>query len=150
MRYEWNRARGVAAQVVGEAVERLSDDHGGVCPSWALVDEARPPDSDLHPLFEWDDRSAAEAFRRDQARHHIRELRVVRVEDDEPVQAFVHIVRLTADGPVEGYRSTRLVVQSSDERQQMIDEARAGLTAWHRRWRHLSGLREVVDSVVSW
>ena len=151
MRYAWNRSRGVDAQVVGETVERLSDEHGGVCPSWALVDEARPDGSALHPMFEWNDWTAAEAYRRDQARHHIRELRVVTAEDEEPVQAFVHIVRVGPDGPVEGYRLTRLVVRCADERRQMLDEALAGLRAWRRRYAHLSelaGAVEFVDSLV--
>ena len=147
MRYEWNRSRGVSAQVVGETVERLSDVNGGVCPSWALVDEARPEGSALHPMFEWNDWTAAEAYRRDQARHHIRELRVVTADDEEPVQAFVHIVRVGPDGPVEGYRSTRLVVESSDETAQMLDEALSGLRAWQRRYEHLSELADVVNDV---
>ena len=149
MRYEWNRSRAVHAQVVGETVERLSESHGGVCPSWALVDEARPEGSALHPMFEWDDWTAAEAFRRDQARHHIRELRIVMVEGDEPVQAFVHIIRDGEDGPVEGYRSTRLVVQSVDETRQMLDEALAGLRAWQRRYSHLHELAGEVGEVIA-
>ena len=149
MRYEWNRARGVPAQVVGETVERLSDENGGVCPSWALVDEARPDESALHPMFEWDDWTAAEAYRREQARHHIRELRVVTVEGEEPVQAFVHIIRVGEDGPVEGYRSTRLVVQSLDETKQMLGEALAGLRAWQRRYRHVGDLVDEVGQVIA-
>ena len=147
MRYAWNRSRAVDAQVVGETVERLSDEHDGVCPSWALVDKARPDGSALHPMFEWDDWAAAEAFRRDQARHHIRELRVVTEEDEEPVQAFVHIVRVGRDGPVEGYRATRLVVESLDETAQMLAEALAGLRAWRRRYAHLSELDRVFAAV---
>jgi len=149
MRYEWNRSRGVSAQVVGETVERLSDVNGGVCPSWALVDEARPEGSALHPMFEWNDWTAAEAYRREQARHHIRELRVVTADDEEPVQAFVHIVRVGPDGPVEGYRSTRLVVESSDETAQMLDEALSGLRAWQRRYSHLKDLVDEVAQVIA-
>jgi hypothetical protein len=147
MRYAWNRGRGVQAQVVGEAVERIADSHGGVCPSWAMVDEARPDDSELHPLFEWNDYTAAEAFRRDQARHHIRELRVVLEEGEEPVQAFVHIIRMGDDGPVEGYRATRMVVQSVDECRQMLDEALSSLRAWKRRYEHLSELSDVFQVI---
>ena len=147
MRYEWNRSRGVSAQVVGETVERLSDVNGGVCPSWALVDEARPEGSALHPMFEWNDWTAAEAFRREQARHHIRELRVVTADDEEPVQAFVHIVRVGPDGPVEGYRSTRLVVREKGEYAQVMNDALSGLRAWERRYKHLSELEKVFDVI---
>ena len=147
MRYEWNRSRGVSAQVVGETVERLSGVNGGVCPSWALVDEARPEGSALHPMFEWNDWTAAEAYRREQARHHIRELRLVTADHEEPVQAFVHIIRMDGDRPVEGYRLTSLVVQSVDECKQMLDEALAGLRAWQRRYEHFIELADMVNDV---
>jgi hypothetical protein len=147
MTYVWNRSRSIDADVVGFAVERIADEHGGVCPSWAMVDVARPEESELHPLFEWDDFAAAESFRREQARHHIRELRVVVDSEEEPVQAFVHIVRASDDGPVEGYRATRFVVQSVDECKQMLDEAMSGLRAWQRRYRHLNELTEVFQVI---
>ena len=149
MRYAWNRARSVDPQVFGKAVEDISIRNGGVCPSWALVDEARPSVSPLHAMFEWDDFSAAEAYRRDQARHHIRELRIVKETDqgEEHVQAFVHVVRLHEDAPVEGYRLTSLVVQSRDEYAQVMDEALSGLRAWQRRYSHLDDLEKVLSVI---
>ena len=145
MNYVWNRARSVAAQVVGETVERLSLANGGVCPAWAVVDEARPDDNALHPMFEWDDWVAAESYRREQARHHLRELRIVREVDgrDEEVRAFVHIIRLDGDTPVEGYRLTSLVVESEVEYEQVLSEALSGLRSWEERYRHLSELSAV-------
>ena len=146
MEYAWNRVRSVPAQVFGETVERLSDENGGVCPTWAVADEARPDDNALHPMFEWDDWAAAESYRREQARHHMRELRIVRIDDDgEPqeLQALVHIVRPSECGRVEGYRLTTLVVENDDEHEQMLSEAKSGLRAWRRRYRHLSQLRSV-------
>lgn len=145
MRYVWHRARSVDAQVVGEVIEDVADRHGGVCPTWALVDAARPDDHPMHRLFQWDDLIAAEAYRREQARHVVRELRVVvdTPDGDEEVQAFVHVVRLYDDGAMEGYRLTRLVVECEDEYEQVLREALAGLRAWERRFRHLSGLDDV-------
>jgi len=145
VRYAWNRPRSVTAQDVGETIEAVAERYGGVCPTWALVDEARHQDHPMHRMFEWQDLVAAEAYRRDQARHFVRDLRVI-VEDDsgvEHVQAYVHVVRLEPEGPVEGYRLTRLIVESSDEYQQVLDEALLGLRAWERRYRHLSELDSV-------
>ena len=145
MRYAWNRPRGVDAQVVGEAVSLLAQEHGGVCPTAALVDAARQPTSPLHGLFQWDDAVAAEGYRRDQARQHIRELRIVEAGDDgeQRLQAFVHVVRFDGDQPREGYRLTRLIVRDSDEYQQVLDEALAALRAWQRRYAHLTELAHV-------
>ena len=149
MRYAWNRGRSVDAQVVGGIVESIAVRSGGVCPPSMLVDEARPEESPLHSMFEWDDWAAAEGYRRGQARGHIRELRIVKQADDETelVQAFVHIVRLSGDTPVEGYRLTSLVVQSRDEYQQMLDEALSGLRAWKRRYEHLAELGVVLGAI---
>ena len=148
MRYAWNRSRSVDAQLVGESVALLAEDNGGVCPAWAMVDEARPSSSPLHPMFEWNDATAAEAYRREQARHHIRELRIVPEEDgEEPLQAFVHVIRLDGDSPVEGYRLTSFVVKSEGEYAQVLTEAKAGLIAWQRRYKHLSELSEVFGAI---
>lgn len=149
MRYAWNRSRSVSAQTFGETVESIAERNGGVCPAWALVDEARPEGSPLHRMFEWDDRSAADSYRREQGRHHLRELRLVKETDDgeEHVQAFVHVIRLDHDTPVEGYRLTSLVVRSRDEYAQVLDEARSGLRAWRRRYRHLSELSVVLGVI---
>lgn len=153
MRYAWNRARSVDAQVVGEMVAGLAEAHGGVCPPQALVEVSRSPDAPLHGLFEWDDTVAASAHRRQQARMVVRELRVVEVTDEgeQHMQAFVHVIRMDEDQASEGYRLTRLVVQSRDEYAQVMDEALAGLRAWRKRYEHLTELGSilaVIDEVL--
>lgn len=149
MRYEWNRSRSVDPQLVGESVAFLSEQNGGVCSPQVLVDEARPCSSPLHEMFQWDDQIAAEAHRRQQARHVIRELRIVEQTHDgeQKVQAFVHVIRLDDDRPVEGYRLTRLVVRSVDEYQQVMDEAWSQLAAWKRRYAHLADLGGILNAV---
>ena len=148
MRYVWNRGRSVEAQVVGETVEAVAGRNGGVCPPSALVDEARPKESALHGLFQWDDYTAAEAYRREQARHVVRELRVV--SDDassEPLQAFVHVIRVDGQRCVEGYRLTQMVVRDAGEYRQVLDEALAGLRAWQKRYGHLSELAKIWEVI---
>ena len=151
MKYAWNRSRSVDPQTFGETVEQLSEENGGVCPSWALVDEARPLESPIHPMFEWDDLVAAEAYRREQGRHHLRELRIIRDVDGEPhyVRALVHVVRDDGGEIAEGYRLTSLIVKDAGEYRQVLDEALAGLRSWRERYRHLSELSEVFDVIES-
>ncbi len=56
-----------------EQVDFLATLHeGGRLRPSAVVEAARPSDSPLHDLFEWDDRVAASAFRLEQARGIIR------------------------------------------------------------------------------
>ncbi len=151
MKYAWNRSRSVDPQTFGETVEQISARNGGVCPSWALVDEARPSGSAIHGMFEWDDVVAAESYRREQGRHHLRELRVVREVDGgtEYVRALVHVIRVDNGDVAEGYRLTSLIVEDEDEYQQVLDEALAGLRSWQERYSHLSELSEVFGVIQS-
>jgi len=64
----------------------------------AVVDEARPPSSLLHPQFEWDDARAAEEHRRNQARNLINSIRVL-VIGDKPseTRALIQFYRVRDD-----------------------------------------------------
>lgn len=57
----------VDAQTAGEELTRIHEKRGGLTPS-GIVDESRPEQAPLHPVFEWDDRKAAEEWREQQAR----------------------------------------------------------------------------------
>lgn len=69
--------------------------HGRLTPQ-LVVDTARDPGHPLHSRFEWDDASAGEAWRRQQAHDLIRKAKVVYREAEEAspeksVRAFVAI-----------------------------------------------------------
>tara|TARA_R100000234_G_C4926714_1_gene146595 strand:+ start:144 stop:638 length:495 start_codon:yes stop_codon:yes gene_type:complete len=98
--------RGVKAQTAGEELERISKEHGEVTPP-LVVDEARPEESPIHEVFEWDDYVAAEHHREHQARQLIRSIEVVKPEGNtEPV--FIHIHSEQA------YLPTKTVVNDVD------------------------------------
>lgn len=151
--YEWSTRRfELSAQVVGETVERLADVNGGVCPPSALVEEARPDESPLHHLFQWDDTAAADAFRRQQARQVINSIRVVRVDADERTSgpefpAFVSVVRITEEGVSRGYKPTLQVVERPDELAQVMAEAMASLRAFRRRYAALKEFGPVFAAI---
>ena len=97
---------GVKAQDAGEELERISKEHGEVTPP-LVVDEARPEESPIHDVFEWDDYVAAEHHREHQARQLIRSIQVVKPEGNtEPV--FIHIHSEQA------YLPTKTVVNNVD------------------------------------
>jgi hypothetical protein len=98
VRFDWapGRGRAVPADEVGKTVMRIERTYGECHPA-RLVEEARPVESPLHPLFEWDDDAAAEQWRTHQARRVINSLRVVRKDRPEAVPAFVHITRVGED-----------------------------------------------------
>lgn len=145
MIYKWgSRSYSVDAQLVGETVERLTQRNGGVCPPGALVDEARPDDSPLHPMFEWDDEHAAESWRRQQARLVINNIRVVIEESESQPPAFHHVKVVDSEGQVrEGYADTFTVVSNNDMHRQVLAEAKAQLRGFRRRYESLSELAPV-------
>jgi hypothetical protein len=67
---------GVDAQTAGEELDRIRKERGTLGPG-AVVDESRPDEAPLHPVFEWCDPVAAEKYREHQATNLIRQVRVV-------------------------------------------------------------------------
>jgi len=81
---------GVDAQTIGEALSDIEREEGAITPE-AVVDSARPEDSPLHPCFTWDDRVAAEEFRKSEARNLVRVVRVEAPEAAPSIPAFVNV-----------------------------------------------------------
>ena len=135
------------AQLVGEALEAMEARGVPVAPS-EIVEEARPASSILHPFFTWEDREAAEAYRRWEARSLVNHLRIV-VGDGETI-AFAkarYSVRLEMpeeEGePEEGEEEAAAVrayvpllrVQSEPLlKAQKEAQAVGELRAWRDRW----------------
>lgn len=83
-----------------DALQTIYDSHGKLTPS-LVVEEAREESHPLHNRFEWDNKVAGEAYRRQQAHELIRSVRVVyreATDKDEArsVRAF-HAVRSEDD-----------------------------------------------------
>ena len=75
-RFKQDKGFGVSAQVAGAELDRIARARGHLS-SHAVVEEARPVDAALHPAFEWDDTSAGERYRVQQAATLIRAVVVV-------------------------------------------------------------------------
>lgn len=72
----------VPADVFGARLEQIRLERGPAVTATDIVDDARPADSALHALFEWDDAEAAEQYRLHQGRKAMNSLRVVRVVEN--------------------------------------------------------------------
>jgi hypothetical protein len=83
------RISGVNAQTTGEELARIQNAHGAITAP-LVVDEARPTDAPLHPVFEWNDLVAAEQHRQHQARNLIRSVQIIET-DNQISPAYVHI-----------------------------------------------------------
>lgn len=80
----------VDAQTAGEELARITEQCGGLTPA-VVVDESRPDNAPLHPVFEWDDAIAAELHRQHQADTLIRSVQVVREQGDLDEPVFVKV-----------------------------------------------------------
>lgn len=88
----------------------LHREHGHLTPA-LVVDAATPEDSPLHRYFDWDDSSAAHKWRIEQAREHIRSVRIRYVENDKPktTRAFVSV--RDNDSAPSNYQPTEQIAQ---------------------------------------
>lgn len=94
-----------------------------------VVNAARPEESLLHPVFEWNDKKAAELHREMQARCLIKSVRVVTGGNtDEP--AFIHVsTRSYAAGE---YEHTAIVARDAGMRSDALRELREKVAAINR------------------
>jgi hypothetical protein len=110
------RVSGVDAQTAGDELARIVDEHGELTAP-LVVDESRPQDAPLHPVFEWDDQTAAELHRQHQARNLIRAVQVMHDEDAKPEPVYVHV---SSEG---SYLPAEEVVQRVDLYEQAYRDA---------------------------
>lgn len=88
--YMWidGRQYPVNPDIASRELHRIREEYGALTGE-AVVEASRPEDAPLHPVFEWDDGKAAEAYRRHQATTLIRAV-VVRVAPvPQPHREFV-------------------------------------------------------------
>lgn len=136
-RSEFQTFKGAASadpQVIGAELERIAREGGGEITPDAVVDAARDDKSVIHRHFEWDDATAAEKYRLDQARMIIRSVTIVRDDISAPVQAFVS---LNGSGG-RSYRPIDTVLGSRELRMSALAQARRDLEAFKSRYRDLT------------
>lgn len=139
----------VKASVAAAELARIRRSSGGSVTPANVVDAARDPDHPLHPCFEWDDTSAAERWRQQQARVLINSVRVVVEEVKGPAQQ-VAFVSVNVRDQGRAYLPTSVVMSDDEYRAESLADALAALQGWRQRYRHLSELAEVfavIDAV---
>lgn len=133
-----------AAQVIGEELQAMRERGVEVTPE-SVVEQAADQNSRLHKFFDWNDTTAAESWRKQQARSIVNHLMIVTVVDDSVklVKAeFSVTFQPRKDLPItKRYVSVNTVLDSpvllGDLRQAAIQELRH----WAEKYSGL-GLRE--------
>lgn len=155
-KYEWREGipkPPVSAEVFGEVVERIEAMRGAVKAA-DIVEEAARPGSPIRDLFEWRDEKAAESFRRDQARHYLRSLVIVRVKTKEGPTVSHRAYYVTKQDDKRGYRGVTRIMSDADLKAQVLDEAKRELESFVKKFSsiialsaYLPRLNEVIDGM---
>ena len=142
MVYKWKDAARIKsdAQTAGEICEKL-EKNGGLTAK-RLVDESRPEDAPLHKEFEWDDATAAEAYREEQARYIIRSL-IVQPEESkrEVVRAFFPMAEQKV------FESLPVILSDAKKTSALLDMALRELKAFELKYSTLSQLAPVFGAI---
>jgi len=150
-------------EVAAQRLIAIQQETGCVMPE-SVIEDARPEDAPLHPVFEWDDDIAARQYRLFQAHHLMRSLTVptqmVHGDSVETVhvRAYVSVPMRPAlpeggeEEAVEGripraYMPVQRVMEQEDYRKQVIMQAGRELGWWRRKYEHLSELAELFAAI---
>jgi len=108
--YRWQgKSWGIPADVAAAELERIRKEQG--LTAEAIVAEAEPDSSPLHPAFQWDDVEAGHEYRLIQARRLARSVSVI-VGKAEPRSLYVNVKMLGREGT---YEPMELVIQHPDQ-----------------------------------
>jgi hypothetical protein len=142
MIYQWKCMQyPVEAQRAGEELERIKDKYSGITAD-AVVEESKPKEAVLHKCFLWDDKKAANEFRKQQARVLIDNVAVVvingnEIEKKEPViiRAFTHVQNKSETGSK--YIPVGDAMADDEYRNQILERALGEFVSLKNRYNNL-------------
>lgn len=106
--------------------------NGGVLKVDDVLAEAKDENSILHKHFEWDDSTAAEKYRRDQARALIQRCKITLVETNPiEIRAFVSLPTDREAGG--GYRLTSEVVGDEYMKAELLRDIKLTIARWNKK-----------------
>jgi hypothetical protein len=132
----------MTAPVITEAVKQriawLETERGHVTPT-AIVEDAASPMSPLHPLFEWDDTTAAAHYRLYQARTVLQRLTITITTEHLTINAPMYVRDPAVSSDQQGYVSVaQLRADPVQARASVLLEFGRAESALPRPWRSTS------------
>ena len=148
--YAWKYNNKADAQKVGSELDAIYEEHGKVTPE-LVVEDARKPDRETHQLIEWDDPTAAGAYRRDQARYIMRNIIVVHKTEATPDEGakVIKIPVYTNVDVDDGryYLPIRAAMERDDTRTYVLKQALRDLSAFRHKYGQLTELANVFTAI---
>lgn len=111
-----------------------------------VLDKARDSKTELHKCFDWDDSSAAEKYRLQQARQVINHLIVIKRDEEDDGKEPVQFRVMLKNGRKldSGYKQTIVMVKDEDEYQKLLAQAYSELHSFKQKYSCLSELAEIL------
>lgn len=136
-----------------DQLQSIYDEHGKLTPQLVL-DEARRPEHPLHDRFDWNDATAGEAWRHEQAHRLIRSVRVVykpatATDRAKDMRAF-HAVR--GEGSENGgyvYEPAEEIVRDEFKTKLLLQQMEREWTTLRRRYEEFQEFWELVNQATS-
>ena len=132
----------VTAEDAAAELERIREKHGIIRPE-IVVDESRDEDAVLHKCFQWDDKLAAESFRKEQARKLIDAIQVVIVNNNVnySVRAFVNV--RASDDDRRSYRPLTEAIHNEEMYKDLLSQAKEEMSAFVTKYSQIEELNPV-------
>lgn len=145
--YEWAGYKyPVSAETVGKYCREIEERDGAITKK-ALVESARDSESEIHGLFEWDDKIAGEKYRLYQAGVVLSSLKItVTTTSQEPakVRGFIQTSR---EDQVAQYRNVTVALSQETTRKSVLEIAKKELFMFAEKYRLLKELSGVLSEI---
>jgi len=118
-----------------------------------VLEDAKKKSSPLHDFFDWDDMSAASAYRIDQARYLLRSIEIVIVQEDSSeveVRAFHNVTIVPVKDKEEKkqvYVGVERAMKEEKLRKQVVDRALRELAVWEKKYKVYSELDAIFFAI---
>lgn len=151
--YEWAPGAriGIKAQPAGERIDYLREKKGSALQAEDVLKDAVRKRSPLHDHFEWDDGTAANLYRLEQARLLLRSIVRCKVTEDDKVtrKAWVYISGGEEEEDEGGYEDLDVAMKDSVLRQHVLNAAEREMVSFKRKYDGLVELAAVFDAMTS-
>lgn len=107
----------------------------------SIVERARDKNSVLHNLFDWDDKVAADKWRKQQARVIVCNLVVKEVKTEKSKPISVRIYHKTDEQ--KEYHEFGFFIKHEDEYQKLLNQARKDLNSFKTKYHNLKELKPI-------
>lgn len=133
-----------------DSLTRIYAERGQLTPR-DVVEEARPPTSELHNRFEWDDSVAGDKYRLSQASELIRS---VEITYTPPGAVEPHGVRAFStvrgqDPTRNGYQPTEEILQDDFARKLLLKQCEREVASMQRRYGHLAEFADIIRKAIA-